>query len=218
MDSSWQAYLKNEFLKPYFVNLKEKVREEYQEMECYPEAKDVFNCFKMPLEDVRVVIIGQDPYINPGEAHGYAFSVFNKSFTPSLKNIDKEMRMDVGEGLEHGNLEHLVAQGVFLLNRILTVRRGISLSHKNLSWETFTLEVIRILNAQCKHIVFILWGNYAKGCLSEIDQTKHLVLMSSHPSPLGAHYSFFGSKPFSKSNAFLSEKGYKAIKWGTIKT
>lgn len=187
---------------------------EYKTKVIHPDFNNIFNAYNLDIKDVKVVILGQDPYHNYGEAHGYSFSVENGTITPSLKNIYKEMSSDLGVQIKQdGNLEYLVKEGVFLLNTILTVCHNKPLSHKNKGWEKFTDKTIELLNNENHPIVFILWGGEAIKKSSMITNPIHLVLTSSHPSPLGAYKSFFGSKPFSKANEFLIKNNIKPIKW-----
>lgn len=209
----WEV-LKEEFEKDYFKNLMKFVDGEYKNKIIHPDFDNIFNAYKLDIKDVKVVILGQDPYHNFGEAHGLSFSVENGSITPSLKNIYKEMSSDLNVEInQNGNLEYLVSEGVFLLNTILTVRHNEPLSHKNKGWEIFTDKTIELLNKEDHPIVFILWGNEAIKKKDMITNPIHLVLTSSHPSPLGAHKSFFGSRPFSKTNEFLIQNNLKPIKW-----
>jgi len=205
-----------EFGKPYFQKLSAFVREEYQKYKIYPPGGKIFNAFdSCPFDQVKVVILGQDPYHGPNQANGLAFSVSNGvPIPPSLKNIYKELKADLGvEPPGHGNLERWAHQGVLLLNATLTVRRGAAGSHQGKGWELFTDAVLRILSEQQEGLVFILWGAYAKRKGALIDRSKHYVIESAHPSPLSATSGFFGSRPFSKANAYLESKGKKPIDW-----
>ena len=217
--NTWDQVLKAEFEKEYFSSLETKIDSEYKTHICHPDHDLIFNAFKLtPIENVKVVIIGQDPYFNEGQAMGLAFSV-NKGVKkpPSLENIFKEMKSDVSlEIPSSGDLTLLAKEGVFLLNATLTVRDKEPLSHKGLGWETFTDNVISILNNLNRPIVFILWGNNAKEKERLITNPIHLVIKSSHPSPLGAYNGFFGSKPFSKANKFLMANGMPPIDWNII--
>lgn len=181
---------------------------------CYPAQKDIFRAFELtPLNDVRVVILGQDPYHGPGQATGLAFSVHSgQKAPPSLRNILKEVWDDVG-GMPWVDLTRWAEQGVFLLNAVLTVEEKRPGSHAKFGWETFTDEVIRTISAHQPHVVFMLWGNYAQKKEALIDTTKHLLLKAPHPSPLSAYQGFFGCKHFSQANAFLEGKGINAVKW-----
>jgi len=205
-----------EFGKPYFQKLSAFVREEYQKYKIYPPGGKIFNAFdSCPFDQVKVVILGQDPYHGPNQANGLAFSVSNGvPIPPSLKNIYKELKADLGvEPPGHGNLERWAHQGVLLLNATLTVRRGAAGSHQGKGWELFTDAVLRILSERQQGLVFILWGAYAKRKGALIDRSKHYVIESAHPSPLSATSGFFGSRPFSKANAYLESKGKKPIDW-----
>lgn len=216
IEESWKQHLQDEFNKPYFATLTKFVKEEYTHYTCYPPGKLIFNAFNScPLDKVKVVLIGQDPYHEPGQAHGLCFSVNDGvQFPPSLQNIFKEIESDLGTPVPRsGNLQRWAEQGVFLLNATLTVRAHQAASHQGRGWETFTDAVIKVLSEQKEHLVFMLWGSYAikKGLL--IDQHKHLVLTSAHPSPLSAYRGFFGNKHFSKANAWLTAQGEKPILW-----
>lgn len=212
---TWESFINTESQKEYFKKLMEFVNEEYKNYVCHPNYDEIFNAYKLTrLEDVKVVILGQDPYINYNEAHGLAFSVQNNSLPPSLKNIYKEMETDLGYKVKkQGNLTYLAKQGVFLLNTILTVRHGESLSHKKRGWEEFTDNTIKELNNQTRPIVFILWGNDARKKKELLTNPIHLIIESSHPSPLGASKSFFGSKPFSRANEYLLKNNQIPIEW-----
>ena len=216
IEPSWKERLAEEFGKPYFQKLSAFVREEYQKYKIYPPGGKIFNAFdSCPFDQVKVVILGQDPYHGPNQANGLAFSVSNGvPIPPSLKNIYKELKADLGvEPPGHGNLERWAHQGVLLLNATLTVRRGAAGSHQGKGWELFTDAVLRILSEQQEGLVFILWGAYAKRKGALIDRSKHYVIESAHPSPLSATSGFFGSRPFSKANAYLESKGKKPIDW-----
>jgi len=216
IEPSWKERLAEEFGKPYFQQLSAFVREEYQKYKIYPPGGKIFNAFdSCPFDQVKVVILGQDPYHGPNQANGLAFSVSNGvPIPPSLKNIYKELKADLGvEPPGHGNLERWAHQGVLLLNATLTVRRGAAGSHQGKGWELFTDAVLRILSEQQEGLVFILWGAYAKRKGALIDRSKHYVIESAHPSPLSATSGFFGSRPFSKANAYLESKGKKPIDW-----
>jgi len=216
IEQSWKTRLQNEFEKEYFINLSNFVKKEYASFTVYPPGRLIFNAFdKCPFENVRVVILGQDPYHGPGQAHGLCFSVKDGvAFPPSLINIFKEIQNDLGISKpDSGNLERWAEQGVLLLNATLTVRAGQAGSHQNKGWEQFTDEVIRLIAEEKEHIVFILWGSYAQKKGETIDRSKHLVLESPHPSPLSASRGFFGNKHFSKTNKYLEEHGIKTVKW-----
>ncbi len=216
IESSWKEQLKDEFEKPYFENLVGFVKQEYAATTVYPPAKLIFNAFdQCPFEQVKVVILGQDPYHGPGQAHGMCFSVNDGvPFPPSLINIFKEIQDDLGIAVPTtGNLERWAKQGVFLPNAILTVRAHQAASHQNKGWETFTDAVIRILSEKKENLVFMLWGSYAQKKGEVIDPSKHKILKTVHPSPLSAHRGFMGCKHFSLANQYLREKGIKTIEW-----
>ena len=217
MEASWKEVLRDEFDKEYFKALSERVREAYLSGKTvYPPPKLVFNAFThCPFENVKVVILGQDPYINAGEAQGLSFSVPDGvRIPPSLRNIYKEIKDDLGiEVPESGNLERWADQGVLLLNATLTVEAGQSASHQGWGWEQFTDTVIQKISDEKEHVVFMLWGAYAKSKASLIDSSKHLVLQSPHPSPFSADKGFFGNKHFSKCNAYLTQQDIKPINW-----
>lgn len=216
IQKDWKKLLQPEFDKPYFEDLIEFVRKEYKENVIYPPAKQIFAAFDLvPPQDVKVVILGQDPYPGAGQAHGLCFSVPKGIPTPkSLINIFKEISSDIGiKPPDHANLERWATQGVFLLNASLTVRAGNPASHQKSGWLIFTDEVIKIISENCENVVFMLWGNFAKNKRSLIDESKHLVLTAAHPSPLAAHRGFFGCQHFSKANAYLQEHSKKTIEW-----
>lgn len=217
MESSWKEKLANEFEQPYFKELTDFVREEYQNEKVYPGPKHIFRAFYLcPFDKVKVVILGQDPYHGDMQANGLSFAVdAQQTLPPSLKNIFKEIESDLGQPLVHrdGDLSRWAEQGVLLLNAILTVRAHLAGSHQGKGWEQFTDAVIRVLSEEREHLVFILWGNYAKAKGAHIDRTKHLVIESAHPSPFSAANGFFGSKPFSRANAYLKEHGETPIDW-----
>ena len=216
IEESWKQRLAEEFEKDYFVKLTEFVRSEYMRTTIYPPAKLIFNAFDhCPFDKVKVVIIGQDPYHGPGQAHGLCFSV-NEGVPnpPSLQNIFKEIQSDLGNPLPpNGDLTRWANQGVLLLNATLTVQAHQAGSHQRRGWETFTDAAIRILAEERENIVFILWGAYAQKKGAFIDRNKHLVLTSAHPSPLSAYNGFFGNKHFSRANEYLKEHGETEIDW-----
>ena len=217
IEASWREHLKDEFEKDYFKKLREFVRSEYKNNTIYPSPKNIFHAFDAcPFDSVKVVILGQDPYHGPGQATGLSFGVSDtEQVPPSLKNIFKEIQSDIGKPLIHtdGDLERWASQGVLLLNSTLTVEAHLAGSHQGHGWEQFTDAVIRTLSDEREHLVFILWGNYAKVKGAYIDRARHLVLESAHPSPLSAHNGFLGSKPFSKTNTYLKAHGQKVIEW-----
>jgi uracil-DNA glycosylase len=208
IEASWKRILEKETEKEYFKNLTDFVKKEYSTANVFPHPKDIFRSFDMcPFDTVRVVILGQDPYHGPKQANGLSFAVHSGIILPpSLKNIFKEIQSDMGYApYPDGDLSRWAKQGVLLLNAILTVRADEPGSHQKKGWEEFTDAAINALSAERQGIVFILWGNYAKKKGSIIDRTKHLVIESAHPSPFSAYDGFFGSKPFSKTNAYLKE-------------
>lgn len=212
----WKNLLIEEFEKPYFQTLVDFVKEEFQRYRVYPPGKQIFAAFDYcSLEDLKVVIIGQDPYHGAGQANGLCFSVSNEVRTPpSLQNIFKELKTDVGKEIPNtGNLEHWARQGVLMLNATLTVRANTAGSHQNKGWETFTDAVIEKISKEKENVVFLLWGAYAQRKGAVIDRTKHLVLESAHPSPFAAHRGFFGNKHFSQTNMYLESKGKLPIAW-----
>jgi len=213
--TDWDIVLKDEINKDYFKTLLNTVSNLYEEKTIYPPKKDVFNAFRLNYKDVKVVILGQDPYHGTGEAHGYAFSCLKTPIPPSLKNIYKELYDDLGieKNMLDGNLLPWVKQGVMLLNTGLTVEKDKPNSHKDLDWDIFTDEVIRKLNERDKPLVFILWGNNARKKRDLITNPNHLVIESAHPSPFSARNGFFGSKPFSKTNEFLIKNNINPINW-----
>lgn len=216
IEESWKKALAAEFNKPYFEQLTAFVKSEYATTTVYPEGKNIFNAFNLcPLPNVKVVIIGQDPYHEPRQAHGLCFSVQDGvEFPPSLQNIFKEIESDLGTPVpQSGNLERWARQGVFLLNSILTVRAHQAASHANKGWETFTDEVIKQISDKTENVVFMLWGNYAKVKGKVIDTKKHLILNTVHPSPLSVYRGFFGCKHFSRANQYLTEHGKTPIIW-----
>lgn len=215
IEESWSKRLSEEFEKPYFKSLTDFVRQEYSITICYPPGRLIFNAFDLcPFDDVKVVIIGQDPYHEPGQAHGLCFSVNDGvMLPPSLQNIFKEIEDDLGVRHTSGNLTEWAKQGVLLLNATLTVRAHQAGSHQRRGWETFTDAVIQKLACERENLVFILWGSYAQSKAMLIDTNKHLVLKSAHPSPLSAYRGFFGNRHFSKTNAYLVEHKKTPIKW-----
>jgi len=216
IEESWKKQLQEEFEKPYFQELTEFVRSEYATQTIYPSAKLIFNAFEQcPFDCVKVVILGQDPYHGSGQAHGLCFSVNDKvDFPPSLRNIFKEIHADTGAPIpSNGNLERWAKQGVLMLNSTLTVRAQQAGSHQKRGWEKFTDQVIRVVADDLENVVFILWGNYAISKGEFINQQKHLVLKSVHPSPLSASRGFFGNKQFSATNKYLLDHGKEPIIW-----
>lgn len=216
LEKTWKEALKDEFSKPYFKALSEFVHNEYSSATIYPPAKLIFNALdSLPVDKVRVVILGQDPYHGPGQAHGLSFSVQNGvTPPPSLKNIYKELQSDIGvTPPKSGNLDRWVKEGVLLLNATLTVRAHQAGSHQNKGWEQFTDAIIHHLAETKKNLVFILWGSYAQKKGSFIDNNKHLVITSVHPSPLSAYNGFFGSRPFSKTNEYLKLHHQEPVNW-----
>lgn len=216
IDNDWLPALGAEFKKPYYKTLYEFVRQEYNTAQVFPPSDDIFNAFHLtPLNQVKVVIIGQDPYHEPGQAHGLCFSVKpGVDIPPSLVNIYKELQDDCGCYIpNNGYLVKWAEQGVLLLNTVLTVRAHCANSHQGQGWEEFTSAAIRALNTQDRPIVFILWGKPAQTKKSMLNNPHHLILEAPHPSPLSAYRGFFGSRPFSKTNAFLQSKGLTPIDW-----
>ncbi len=216
IEKSWKEKLGKEFEKEYFQKLTAFVREEYMSRRIFPPGERIFNAFDLcPFDRVKVVIIGQDPYHNVGQAHGLCFSVTDGTeFPPSLVNIFKELNRDLGIQLPRsGNLERWASQGVLLLNAILTVRAHEALSHQNKGWETFTDSVISLLNRDRENLVFLLWGSYAQKKGEAIDPGKHLILKTVHPSPLSASRGFIGCSHFSRCNEWLTAKGLEPVAW-----
>lgn len=214
--NDWAAELEQEFTKPYFVELQAFLENEYRTQTVYPDKRDICNALHYTsLADTKVVILGQDPYHGPGQAHGLSFSVQEGIRTPpSLQNMFKELRDDVGCSIpDHGHLLHWAQQGVLLLNTVLTVRAHEANSHKDKGWETFTDSVIKAVNRKDEPVVFLLWGSHAQKKTKLITNERHMRIQSPHPSPLSAHRGFFGSKPFSRANAFLREHGLREIDW-----
>lgn len=216
IEESWKSQLKDEFEKPYFKELTHFVKDEYNSKTIYPPSKLIFNAFNItPFNEVKVVIVGQDPYHQPGQAHGLCFSVNDGvKIPPSLVNIYKEINCDLGISVPtSGNLERWAKQGVLLLNATLTVRAGQAGSHQGKGWEQFTDRVIDLISMYQNDIVFMLWGAYAQKKGATIDQKRHLILKSPHPSPLSAHRGFFGNNHFSRANEYLITKGKSPIDW-----
>lgn len=218
LPSSWIQYLEEELNQSYMKDLKKKLIEcQNKNITVYPEKSKIFNAFHLtPFQKIKVVILGQDPYHGPGQAHGLSFSVpHNIKTPPSLMNIFKELDSDLKVEINktNGNLEHWAKQGVFLLNTTLTVEKSKPMSHKNFGWNIFTDKVIEIINHYRENIVFILWGAHAHSKRHLIDSSKHLILKSVHPSPLSSHRGFFGSRPFSQTNNYLESKEIDRIIW-----
>jgi uracil-DNA glycosylase len=216
IEESWKKRLAPEFEKDYFIGLADFIKTEYSTGTIYPPGSLIFNAFNLsPFDGVKAVIIGQDPYHGPGQAHGLCFSVRDGiGFPPSLINIFKEIESDTGTPVPvSGNLERWAAQGVLLLNATLTVKEHLAGSHQNKGWEKFTDAAINILNREKSNLVFFLWGAYAQKKCESIDETRHLVLKSVHPSPLSASRGFFGNHHFSRCNEYLVSKGIEPVKW-----
>lgn len=216
IENGWKEVLNQEFEQPYFEQLTDFVRHEFRVRQIFPPAKEIFNAFDLcPFENVKVVIIGQDPYHGPGQAHGLCFSVRDgMQFPPSLKNIFKEIESDLGHPVpKSGDLSRWAKQGVLLLNATLTVRSHQAGSHQGKGWERFTDAAIKAVSEQKENIVFLLWGAYAQRKGQVIDKSKHLVLESVHPSPLSASRGFFGNHHFSRANEYLKENGKTPVDW-----
>ena len=216
ISNDWLPVFQGEFRKPYYKQLYQTVMKEYNTRKIYPAPDDIFNAFQLtPFHKVKAVILGQDPYHEPGQAHGLCFSVQKGvQKPPSLVNIFKELQDDLGiDPPNHGNLESWAKNGVLLLNTVLTVRRGAAGSHRGQGWEVFTDQVIQHLNAREKPMVFILWGGFAKAKEALITGKQHCIIKSVHPSPLSAHRGYFGGKYFSRTNAFLQSTGQDPIDW-----
>lgn len=211
----WDIFLENEFKKDYYIKLKEFIDKEYETSTCFPPKELIFNAFNLTKpSDIKVVILGQDPYHEVGQAHGLAFSVLCKKLPPSLKNIYKEMIADLDVNIsQDGDLTYLAKQGVMLLNTVLTVKEGLAFSHAKKGWEIFTDNTISYINSLNQPIVFILWGKPAQEKMKLLNNPNHLIITSNHPSPLSAYRGFFGSKPFSKTNDFLIRNNLEPIKW-----
>lgn len=216
IEESWKEHLKDEFEKPYFQQLVNFVKSEYHTTKIFPPGKLIFNAFNLcPFDSVKVVILGQDPYHDDGQANGLCFSVNeNVPFPPSLQNIFKEISDDLGKPVPaNGDLSRWARQGILLLNSILTVRAHQASSHKDHGWELFTDRVIKELSEKRENIVFMLWGSYARNKGAQIDRSKHLVLTAVHPSPLSVYRGFFGCKHFSMANEYLKAHNIKEIDW-----
>ncbi|MBR6076974.1 MAG: uracil-DNA glycosylase [Paludibacteraceae bacterium] len=216
IENSWKEALKDEFEKPYFAALCDFVRQEYKTNTIYPPASLIFNAFNLcPMDKIKVVIIGQDPYHEPGQAHGLCFSVNDGvKFPPSLQNIYKEIASEYNQPMpQSGNLTRWAEQGVLLLNATLTVRAHLAASHQGKGWETFTDNVIKEVNDRCQNVVFLLWGSYAQKKEAYIDKSKHCVLKAAHPSPLSAYRGFFGCNHFILANNYLRKCGKEEIVW-----
>ncbi|NHN26815.1 uracil-DNA glycosylase [Flavobacterium jejuense] len=218
IEASWQTHLQNELEKDYFKALLQNIETEYTTYECFPPKELIFNAFKeCSFDDIKIVILGQDPYHGTGEANGLAFSVNDTvKIPPSLRNIYREINTDFDTIFEpnSGNLERWAQQGVLLLNATLTVRKDTPNSHKHLHWQQFTDKVIEIVSNEKEHLVFLLWGAFAQKKAKFIDETKHLILTSGHPSPMSANQGkWFGNKHFSKTNAYLKSIGKQEINW-----
>ena len=211
----FQDFIIEESKKEYFKSLINTLNDEYDNYTCFPKREEIFRAFQLtPFDDIKVVILGQDPYHEINQAHGLAFSVLCDKLPPSLKNIYKEMEDDLNTHVnQNGNLTYLAKQGVLLLNTVLSVRMGEANSHKNIGWQTFTDNVIKKINEIDRPIVFILWGSQSINKKVFLNNPKHLIIESNHPSPLSAYRGFFGSKPFSKTNEFLKKNNIKEIDW-----
>jgi uracil-DNA glycosylase len=216
LPSDWHTHLENELNKPYMLDLETALSHAYSTREIYPAKEQIFSAFEMtPLKKVKVVILGQDPYHGENQAHGLSFSVQDEvKIPPSLRNIYKEISSDIGPlSRDSGNLTEWAKQGVFLLNSTLTVEAGAAGSHHGWGWETFTDEVIRVISREQKHVVFLLWGKFAQDKTNLIDESKHLILKTTHPSPLSAYRGFIGCKHFSAANASLQSHDMRPIQW-----
>ena len=214
--NDWNGVLKDEFEKEYFEKLTDFVKTEYKSEVCFPPVKDIFNAFEMcSFSNTKIVILGQDPYHGKGQAHGLSFSVpEGMKIPPSLRNIFKELTSDLGvDSPTQGDLTSWAKQGVLLLNATLTVRKSKPVSHQKQGWEEFTDSVIKTISNKKESAVIVLWGKFAEQKVSLIDESKHCIITSSHPSPFSAHRGFLGSKPFSKTNEFLEKKGIEKIDW-----
>ncbi|KIZ55976.1 uracil-DNA glycosylase [Bacillus safensis] len=216
LNDSWWAVMKSEFEQPYYQELREWMKEEYRTQTVFPKPDDVYRALHLTsYEKVKVVILGQDPYHGPGQAHGLSFSVQpGVKHPPSLRNIFQELKDDLGCPVpNHGSLVSWAEQGVLLLNTVLTVRKGEANSHKGKGWERVTDRVIDVLNQREQPVVFVLWGRHAQNKKERIDQNKHFIIESPHPSPFSARNGFFGSRPFSKVNVYLKQMGIEEINW-----
>lgn len=216
LKNDWAPLLEDEFRKPYYLRLRQFLIEEYRTRTVYPDKYDIFNALHYtPYSEVKVVLLGQDPYHGPGQAHGLSFSVRpGIPAPPSLQNMLKELHDDLGCRMpNNGCLIPWALQGVLLLNTVLTVRAGQANSHRGMGWETFTDRVISLLNERDRPVVFMLWGSHAQSKLSLIDTSRHPVICAPHPSPLSAHRGFFGSRPYSRANRYLLELGEEPIDW-----
>ncbi|AIZ61914.1 uracil-DNA glycosylase [Bacillus pumilus] len=216
LNDSWWAVMKSEFEQPYYQELREWMKEEYRTQTVFPKPDDVYRALHLTsYEKVKVVILGQDPYHGPGQAHGLSFSVQpGVKHPPSLRNIFQELKDDLGCPVpNHGSLVSWAEQGVLLLNTVLTVRKGEANSHKGKGWERVTDRVIDVLNERDQPVVFVLWGRHAQNKKERIDQNKHYIIESPHPSPFSARNGFFGSRPFSKVNTYLKQMGFEEINW-----
>ncbi|WP_438448336.1 uracil-DNA glycosylase [Gorillibacterium sp. sgz5001074] len=216
LHNGWAPVLEPEFGKPYYQELRNRLADEYRSVTVYPDMYEIYSAFHLTdYAGVKAVILGQDPYHGPGQAHGLSFSVKpGIAVPPSLQNIYKELRDDLGSPIpNHGYLEAWAKQGVLMLNAVLTVRKDTPNSHRGLGWEAFTNRVIELLNEREQPVVFILWGKNAQEKRPLITESRHLVIQSAHPSPFAANKGFFGSKPFSRTNAFLKRHGIPEIDW-----
>ncbi len=216
LNTDWKLILKDEFIQPYFKDLDVFVNNSYANNQCFPPKEQIFNAFNScNLKDIKVVILGQDPYHNFNQANGLCFSVNNnEKLPPSLKNIFKELETDVNKPIpKQGNLQNWANQGVFLLNATLTVEAHKAGSHQNKGWETFTDQVIKTISTNSKNVVFLLWGSFAKKKTKLIDTSKHIIFTAPHPSPLSSYRGWFGSKHFSKTNEILIKNEKTAIDW-----
>ncbi|PDO10452.1 MAG: uracil-DNA glycosylase [Candidatus Reconcilbacillus cellulovorans] len=216
LKNDWAPLLEDEFRKPYYLRLRQFLIEEYRTRTVYPDKYDIFNALHYtPYSEVKVVLLGQDPYHGPGQAHGLSFSVRpGIPAPPSLQNMLKELHDDLGCRMpNNGCLIPWALQGVLLLNTVLTVRAGQANSHRGMGWETFTDRIISLLNERDRPVVFLLWGSHAQSKLSLIDTSRHPVICAPHPSPLSAHRGFFGSRPYSRANRYLEDLGERPIDW-----